>query len=479
MTSEEWTADTPGTTGPLVPATVASPPVARTRRWLPILLAGVGVLVIGGAAGAWWWFRRVPVDPPFPAEVNDPAVRSVLDEARRQVQADPQSAAAWGQLGMTLHAHTYGAEADRCFAEATRLDPGDGRWPYLRALIALGEDSDRAMPFLRQAAAGRLSEEHESAVRLRLAEALLERQELAEAEELFLADWRDHQGNPRASFGLGLIALARGDEAAAEKYLTAARASPVVRKPATAQLAALARGRGDVAAAVAFEKEFATLPNEAPAWPDPMVLQLLRLRVGTFKTAQDAVQLEAQHRYAEAAQAYLQQIEHQATAQNYVGAGLNLVRSGELARGLNLLKTGIRLDPERCDSHYALAQACYLLAEAQRKRSPDSREANDRFLEAALAARRATELKPDHAAAFLLWGRALMQRGEPDAAIISLKKGVACRPEVFNLQLALGEALLEAGQLQEAEIHLKNALKLDAKNERPALALERLRQRKE
>ena len=380
---------------------------------------------------------------------------------------------------MTLQAHAYGVEADRCYAEASRLDPGDGRWPYFRALYALGEDSDRAMPFLRQAADGRLSEADASAVRLRLAEALLERQETAEAEELFLAEWQAQPGNPRPAFGLGMIALGRGEGKAAEKYLTAARTSSVVRKPATGQLAALARGRGDLAAAAAFEKEFATLPNEAPAWPDPMVHQLIRLRVGTFQTAQDAAQLEAQHRYAEAAQAYLREIDHQPTAQNYVGAGLNLVRSGNVARGLDLLQTGIRVDPERCDSYYGLAQALYVLAEAQRKRSPDSREANERFLEAALAARRAAELKPDYAAAFLLWGRALMQRGEPEAALDPLKKGVACRPEVFNLQLALGEALLEAGQLQEAENHLKNAQKLDPNNERLGLALERLRKKRE
>ena len=54
---------------------VSSPPSARRRRWLLILLTSVGILGIGGGAGAWWWLRTVPVEPPFPAEVNDPEVQ--------------------------------------------------------------------------------------------------------------------------------------------------------------------------------------------------------------------------------------------------------------------------------------------------------------------------------------------------------------------------------------------------------------------
>ena len=154
------------------------------------------------------------------------------------------------------------------------------------------------------------------------------------------------------------------------------------------QLALLARARGNLAAAEMLEKEVANLPNESPAWPDPMVLRLLHLRVGTFKVSQGAAKLEAQHRYAEAAKFYLQQIEQQPTAQNYVGAGLNLVRSGNVARGLRFLQTGISIDPERCDSFYSEAEALYLVAEVERETStPKSPEVMERYQEAANAAR--------------------------------------------------------------------------------------------
>jgi tetratricopeptide (TPR) repeat protein len=438
----------------------------------------MAVLVVGVGA-VWWWLRPARVDVSLPGDVGDPEVRAALEDHRRQVEGDPRSADAWGRFGMTLQANGYRAEADRFFAEAQRLAPEDGRWPYFRALAALGEDAEVALPFLRQAAAGRLpGEGEESAVRLRLAEALLERQELAGAEELFQREWQLHPGDPRAAFGLGLIARARDQREAAEKYLRVARSSPTVRKPATAQLAALARVRGDLRRAGELEQEFSALPDEAPVWSDPLLGQLLRRRVGTGASAQTVLQLEAQHRYADAARAYSQLIEHHPTAQNYVGAGLNAVRSGQTDRGLKLLREAVRIDTQRADSHFALAQGLFQVAVTQHARAADSREVRERFLEVAETARRATDLKPDNAHAFLLWGQSLMYRGEWSAAIAPLRSGVAVRPEVFDLQLSLGEALLESGQLRDAETHLNNARKLDPKDERATRVLQRLQQKR-
>jgi tetratricopeptide (TPR) repeat protein len=334
------------------------------------------------------------------------------------------------------------------------------------------------LPYLRQALAARPAPEYESAVRLRLAEALLERQELDEAEKLFREEWSRRPGNPRAGFGLGLIARAQGNDSAAEEFLSAARDSPTARKPAVAELAALARARGEEKKAADLEREAAALPNEPPAWPDPHVDQILRLQVGSVKRARQVAQLEAQGSFKEAADVYREQLRDRPTAQACIGAGMNLARTGDFDRALTLLYQGVRLDPKDCSTHFALAQVLYMRAETELKRSADSPKAKEWFRQAADAARQAAEMKADHAGAYLLWGKALMHRGEAVAAVEPLKKGVACRPEVFNLQLALGEALLEAGRPQEAATHLENARNLNAKDPRPAWALERLRQKK-
>ncbi len=72
----------------------------------------------------------------------------------------------------------------------------------------------------------------------------------------------------------------------------------------------------------------------------------------------------------------------------------------------------------------------------------------------------------------------MKQLGDPAAAVAPLRLGVACRPELFDLQLALGEVLLETGRVQDAETHLENARRLDPNDPRPKQALQRLRQKK-
>src|SRR5260370_32720849 len=249
-----------------------------------------------------------------------------------------------------------------------------------------------------------------------------------EAEQLFAAEWRRRPRNPRAAFGLGLIAVARGDDRAARGFLSAARDSPTVRKPAIAELAARARARSDEAAAAGFEREAAALPNQPVAWPDPLVDQVVRLRAGSQRRSQDVAELEAKGRFREAAQLYLKQVETQPTSRACAGAGVNLARTGDYERGLRLLREAVRLDPDDSTPHFLLAQALYMRAEDESKRSRDPARAREWVREAAEAGRRATRLKADHAGAYLLWGRALIQAGEPVAAIGPLRKGVGCRP---------------------------------------------------
>jgi tetratricopeptide (TPR) repeat protein len=416
----------------------------------------------------------------MPPALEEEEIRQALEQSRQKVLEAPRSADAWGNFGMILLANLFDREADVCFTEAARLAPADARWPYARGLISLQRDPERALTFLRQAAALAVESwpEHHSDLCLQLAEALLERQETAESERLFRAEWQRRPGNPRAAFGLGMIALARGDQQAAADFLTTARTSPYAKKSATAQLAALARARGDQASADAYAQECAALPNDQ-AWPDPLLDELIRLQVGHRRRERQVVELEQQNQYAEAAEAWLQQLDEKPTARAYVGAGINLARLGDYARGLPLLREGVRRDPDSARAQYNLALALFSRAEKEWQQSPGSEHAKEGFREAIPYARRATELKPDHAMAYLFWGLSLKHLGDSEAAVAPLRRGVACRPEMFELQLALGEVLLESGQRREAETHLENARRLDPKDSRLIQALERLRGKKE
>jgi tetratricopeptide (TPR) repeat protein len=143
-----------------------------------------------------------------------------------------------------------------------------------------------------------------------------------------------------------------------------------------------------------------------------------------------------------------------------------------------LLQQALQLKPDSGTVHAALAATVFAQAEKEWKTSPGSSQAKEGFRQVVEEARRATELRPDQAGAYLHWGLALKYLGKPAAAIPPLRKGVACLPDDFALQLALGETLLEVGERQEAESYLENARLLDPSDPRPRQVLEQLRLKK-
>lgn len=446
-------------------------------RWIIAggLAALVAVVVI---AVCFWRPRELREVPPLPASIEDQEVRDYLEEVRAQAVANPGSAEAWGQLGFAYLANVLDRDATDCFAEASRLDPGDVRWPFVRAIIASKRDPASAVALLRQAAAAtRPSARHRSAAKLVLAETLLEQGELDEAERLFREESANKSNQPRTTLGLGLVARARGDNATAIELLTAAREHPSSRIQATIQLAALARAEGDISQAEALEKETSLLPDDRP-WPDPMLAELARHKVGRRVRERTIAELEQQGDFAGAARAYLRQIDEQPTAEAYVGAAINLARLQDYDMASQLLASAVQLEPDSSRIHYTIALVSFTRAEKEWSANRGSPAATTWFRDAVSSGKRATELKPDHAQAYLMWGLALKYLDEPAAAIEPLRQGVACRPDSFDLQFTLGQVLLEAGQEREAKQSFENALRLRPSDERPARALEELRAKK-
>ena len=444
------------------------PAASRTR------LAALVLLLAVGAGGVWWWSRPAPLIPPLPPDIQDAEVSRAVERARQEVSADPRSATAWGNLGMTLLAHLFDREADRSFAEAARLDPNEPQWPYARALIALKRDPEQAVPLLRQAVAAAERTSQSGPFRVQLAEALLERHEVEEAERLF-RDEGAGPSNPRAALGLGQALLVQGKRAAAVEAFEAARNDPSSRKQATSQLAALAR-QGGVPGD--YEKEAVAMPDDQ-VWPDPLLDRIVLLQVGRRGRERKVGQLEKQRRFAEAVREYLEQIAIEPTAKAHIGAGINLARLKEYDQALAHLREGVRLEGDNAQGHYTLALVLFSMAEREWQHAPGSERAKAWFGEAARHGRRAAELKPDHARAYLSWGLALKYLGKPTEAVVALRKGVGCRPEDFELQLALGGALVDAGRAEEAKTYLENARSLDGKDPRPGEILGRLRQKQE
>ncbi len=444
--------------------TTPAPKAPRRVRPAVAVAAVVGI----AAAGWWFWPARPRPEPPLPADIPDPEVRAAVDDARGKVLAGRRSAEAWGRLGMVYLANGFEPEADRSFEEAARLDPADPRWPYGRGRIALLRNPDAALDLLRRAADAGAGSAYGPSIRLQLAEALLERGQAAEAEPLFRAESGNPEHRHRAAYGLGLAALARGDRAAAAQHLAVAREKRVVRPHALAQLAALARAGGDAAAAARYEQEAAEAPP-AGRWQDPFLNEVVDLQVGRVGFRERAEMLAADGRNAEAADLSLRSARARPTARGLTEAGFLLVRAGNLDRALPVLREAAALDPNDPVAQYNLALGLFVPAEQEHTRAPGVARAL--FEEVVRHASRAVELKPDYGMAYLLWGVSLKALGRPAEAVAPLRRGVAAKPEEFELQYALAEVLAATGAGAEARQYAENARRLDPNDPRPGRLL--------
>ena len=206
------------------------------------------------------------------------------------------------------------------------------------------------------------------------------------------------------------------------------------------------------------------------------------MQVGHRGRERREARLEQAGRYADAAQAYLDEIKERPTARAYCGAGINLFRNGDYDQAFPLLREAVRIDPDGAQAHYTLALALFTRAEKAQQQSPNEEERKairDWYQEASAEARRAAELKPDFAQAYEFWGLSLKHLGDAAGAVAPLQKGVDCRPVELELQLGLGEALLESGRAKDAEKYLENARRLSPPNDsRAERDLERLRGKK-
>ena len=466
-----------------VPPPAPNPPVrtppapaapGRRRLWGALVLVA---LVTG--AGVWWSQREPPPpEPPVPGTITEAEVREAIESARAKVVADPRSGSAWGEYGSVLLAHLFDHEAKQCFEEASRLAPNDPRWPYAHGQIALKRDPANAVALLTQAAeAARKDPKYRTAFTLALAEALLEGGEVDRAAELF--DREATGRSDRATYGLGLVAVARGDDAAAAQRFAAVRWNPSCRKQAHAHLARLARARGDVSAAKQYEAEANAIEGDPP-WPDPYLDHVVGLQVGYRGLQRRTTNLERDGQFQAAAELYLEQARHDRTSKALTGAGINLGRMGRrdmrhYDEALALLREAVQLGPNDTNAHYTLSLVAFSKAERLWVADPKSAEAASGFREAIEEARKATELKPDHARAFLHWGLALKCLGDPKAAIEPLRKGLVIRPEEFELHLGLGQALAACGDRAGAEASFRVAQKLDPKDPRPDQELAKLK----
>ena len=272
-----------------------------------------------------------------------------------------------------------------------------------------------------------------------------------------------------------MVASALDDPQAAVADLSPCTDSPFTRKKALSELAALAQRRGDAAAAEQFIRRVGGGRKDMD-WPDPYLAENARLAVGRQNRFLEGEQLQRAGRLPEAVAQFRDLIkDYPDDAPAHVKLGMALDQLGDYAAAESVLRAAVRLSPDESQAYYFLSVA--LFGQADTLGRPAGPRALRLYQEAADSARKATELKPDHAFAYLYYGLSLKALGQKDEAIASLRKAVLYSPDSTDPHLHLGEALAEHGQRKEGIAELERAAELAGEGDaRPREALERWRE---
>lgn len=428
-------------------------------KW--IIQSALVIISLATAAGAgyWWYHRAAPRPPVVDTSDREPEVAAAISAAQAKVSQHPRSGDAWGRLGMVLLAHAFEPEADECFVQAERLDPRQPRWPYYRATLKELRDPEAALPLLRRAAA--LAGET-SALRLHLAELLVNQGHWDQAEAEFRQVLRSDPDNPRVQLGLGRLLYQQGDLARSLEHLhRAAGAVPNLR----ATHALLAEIHKRLKESAEEQQELAILEScEDLEWRDPYKDELIALQVGVAAQLKRAASLAHKGRLDEVIQVLTAAVQ---SAPNCFLARLQLARklvqAGNAAGAEEQLLAALRLQP---DSFDALAELGVLM----QKRGA--------YREAAECYQRVLALQPAQAMAHFNLANCREQLGDRAGAVASLREATRCKPEFALARRVLGRLLAEMHQDAEAEEQLQLALRLQPDDARTQELLKRISERR-
>ncbi len=369
----------------------------------------------------------------------EPRVRSTIETELANARRELDSAAAWGRLAMTLHAHQFDEDAARAYAEAARLAPGDFRWVYLRANVEEASDPAAAAALYRRAV--ELDGAYAPA-RIRLASALEKVGLAGDADDHYLEAARLEPGNAVAHLGLGRLALARGETAEAVRHLERAYALSPETQAIVATLSRAKSRAGDRDEARRLAREARNLPPLLHQRdPRRARVDLLAVDSESFlrrsKTYRETGQLEAS--LAELLR--LIELEPGNAQAHFAAAGVHdrMNRPGEAAAAA---QRALEIDPGLPGGRSVLAGALF--------------KAGD-FDEAAVEAERVLAEDPADVHMLLVVTMLAMRDNDVGRALASLDRAAAAgavdprmRELMVELQLELADALAGAGLYDEA-----------------------------
>jgi tetratricopeptide (TPR) repeat protein len=432
-------------------------PVRRGRWIVWICVAAAIALALWSQRSRWKTAFHRPAEPPaVDLHDYDPQVASLIERATAAVRAAPRSSAAWGTLGAALMTHKLHREALVCLAEAEKLNPAEPRWPYLQGVVLLSWDPDAAIPKLERGA--ELAGDAPPAPRLRLANALIERGRLDEADAHVSRILRAHPAEPYALLDKGKLEFARGHLEAALAALERCVESPQTAHAASGLIAAVERRLGHPEKAAAAAQRLATLPRDA-GMPDPFVAETGALQTGMQTWLTQADLLLKSGRVTEALalnEKTVATYPHDAVAWQMLGQAR--IEAKDYARAEQALGKAVELAPNSAESHFQLGSAHFLAGHAA---------------DAVTAFRRSVALRPNYAPGHYNLGLCLQNQGDQAGSIEEFRTAIQLDPGFADAHRQLGSALALERRFTESIPPLTRAIELNPKDSAAVQMLER------
>ena len=381
--------------------------ILAARLWLRV---GLAAALTAAPAAVALGQPEPPVPIPDPdTSAMEPQVREKVARQRDLVAEDPGSAEVWAALGRTLQAHGLEPEADAAYLRAEELDPADFRWPYLRAATLRNIRPEDAL-----AAAGRAAELRPgyAPIHLLAAELLEEAGRVEAAMDRYRRALETAPDSALAELGIGRLLLRRGELEAARERLERAAALAPRAGPVRAALAQLHTRQGDAEAARRAAGAARELPDVVPM-DDPLLTGVWDEAVSARGTQQRALRAEA---------------------------------AGDLEAAEALYDHLVGLHPGDPDILHNFGNL-YVRTR--------------RFGEAAERFREALEARPDHVAARVNLGSALLMLGQRDEAMDHLLRALEHEPADADANRTLGGLFAYRGDNEAAIRHYRAVLERD------------------
>ncbi len=380
----------------------------------------------------------------------------MIETSRSAVLRAPKSASAWGSFGEILHVAEFHGEARICYSNAMSRDKRNFRWPYLLGLLELPNQPEAGMTHLRQAT--ELEGNKTASARYELARALVERGRYEEAEPHLQALLAANPAHAAARVERARIHLARGHLKQATQEIQPALTNNYTMRAALLLAAQITQRNKQPDVAAQLSRRAASVP--AFDWPDPVLRVLQNRRVDRASLADQANAFLRQNRTQEAE----------------VVVSKLLSAFPDDGEGLLLLGR-LRFVQKRC----AEAESAHRRHLATQPNSLNglvqlglSLMCQQQWTNAAGVFEKAIALKHDFAEGHSNLAVARSRAGDGTGSIRAYRDALRCTPGDINMHMGLAEELANAGEVEEAQQHVKSAAALNPNDPRVQKAREQL-----